>query len=144
MLTFVALLSVRTTLAAFADVIALYDLIAVLCFPFTVIGMIQPFAVWASEVISDLIITEVFNAVNILLVFLRFADLIVGRLDVRVLSILFQISVVLLAGISRVGYDVCIFPSDVISQTFQKRYDVVSVGLEYKPILTMYSLSTPI
>lgn len=63
-LTFVALLSVRTTLAAFADVIALYDLIAVLCFPFTVIGMIQPFAVWASEVISDLIITEVFNAVN--------------------------------------------------------------------------------
>ena len=37
---FVALLTVRTSLAAFTDVIALYNLIAVLCFSFTVIGMI--------------------------------------------------------------------------------------------------------
>ena len=37
---FVALLTVRTSLAAFTDVIALYNLIAVLCFSFTIIGMI--------------------------------------------------------------------------------------------------------
>ena len=37
---FIALLTVRTSLAAFTDVIALYNLIAVLCFSFTVIGMI--------------------------------------------------------------------------------------------------------
>ena len=60
---FVALLSVRTALAAFTDVIALYNLIAVLCFAFTVIGVKQPFAVWAGEVISYLVITEIFNAV---------------------------------------------------------------------------------
>ena len=60
-LTFVALLAVRTSLAAFTDVIAFYYFIVIFGFSFTVIGVIQPFAVWAGEVISDLIIAEVFK-----------------------------------------------------------------------------------
>ena len=77
-LTFVALLAVRATFTVFANVIGFYDFITVLCFALAVVSVLQFLPVGAGETVADFVITEIFNTVNILLVFARFANLIIG------------------------------------------------------------------
>ena len=111
----------RTALAAFADVIAFHDLITILRFTFAVISVIQLLSVRTSEKVADFVIAEILNAVNILLVFARLTDFVVGGLDVGVLTVLLKICVIFLAGVTRVRYDVGVLSSGILSQPFQKR-----------------------
>lgn len=66
MLSLVALLPVRASFAAFTDVIALYDFILILSFPFSVISVIQLFAVRTSETVIDFIIAEILDNLALL------------------------------------------------------------------------------
>ena len=111
-----------TTFAAFTNIIALYYFISVFCFTLAVISVCQLFAVRTGEEVTDFIIAEILYTIDVAFVFLYLADLIVGRFDVRVLLILFKIGVILLARISCVSDDVCVFSSYVFSQSFQERY----------------------